>query len=107
SQNAFGSAYLTRTRTGGSNIADRYFFGSDKSSEQFIVDANLIYETSFENVDSRTLVGAEYNDFESTNYGLYQTPITPIGPKDLPGTTPPINWLNPVYSGGPTSTAPN
>lgn len=107
SQDAFGSAYLTRTRTDGSNIADRYFFGSDKSSEQFIVDANLIYETSFENVDSRTLVGAEYNDFESTNYGLYQTPITPIPPGTTPGTTPPINWMNPVYSGGPTSTAPN
>lgn len=103
SQNAFGSAYLTRTRTDGSNIADRYFFGSDKSSEQFIVDANLIYETSFENVDSRTLVGAEYNDFESTTYGLYLPPMSATPP----GTTPPINWLNPVYSGGPTSTAPN
>jgi iron complex outermembrane receptor protein len=92
--NAFGSAYLSNTRTDGSNLADRYFFGSDTSAEQFVIDANLIYETSFENVDSRTLIGADYNDFESRNYGLY-----------IPGA-PPINWTNPVYSGGPVSTAP-
>jgi iron complex outermembrane receptor protein len=98
--NAFGSAYLTRTRTDGSNIADRYFFGSDTTNEQFIVDANLIYEASFNDVESRTLVGAEYNDFESQNYGLY------ILPEYQGGTTPPINWVNPIYSGGPISTAP-
>src|SRR3546814_298894 len=72
--NAFGSAYLTNTRTDGSNIADRYFFGSDTTQEQFIIDANLIYEANFDNVESRTLAGAEYNDFESRNYGLYIMP---------------------------------
>jgi iron complex outermembrane receptor protein len=107
SDDDFGGAYLTRTRTDGSNIADRYFFGSDKSSEQFIIDANLVYETNFDNVESRTLAGVEYNSFKSQTLGLYQTPITPLRPTDPPGTTPPINWLNPIYSGGPISTAPD
>ncbi|MFN7102030.1 MAG: TonB-dependent siderophore receptor [Pseudorhizobium sp.] len=95
SNDAFGSAYLSNTRTDGSNLADRYFFGSDKSSEQFIIDANLIYETSFDNVESRTLVGIEHNDFEAETYGLYNP------------SAPPINWVNPIYSGAPASTAPN
>ncbi|MFN7024504.1 MAG: TonB-dependent siderophore receptor [Pseudorhizobium sp.] len=95
SADAFGSAYLSRTRTNGSNIAERYFFGNDKSSEQFIIDANLIYETSFDNVESRTLVGVEHNDFESVNYGFYNP------------SAPPISWVNPVYTGAPASTAPN
>ncbi|KKX33289.1 TonB-dependent siderophore receptor [Rhizobium sp. LC145] len=95
SRDAFGGAYLSTTRTDGSNLADRYYFGSDKSTEQFIIDANLIYETSIDNVDSRTLAGIEYNNFNSQNYGLY-----------IPGA-PAINWENPIYSGGPISTAPN
>ena len=95
SDDAFGGAYLSRTRTDGSNVADRYFFGSDKSTEQFVIDANLIYETSFDNVESRTLVGADYNDFDSVNYGLYNP------------AAPSINWVNPVYTGRPASTAPN
>jgi iron complex outermembrane receptor protein len=94
-RNNFGSAYLSNTRTDGSNIADRYYFGSDTTTEQFIIDANLVYETSFDNVESRTLGGVEYNHFESENYGLYDP------------SAPPINWLNPVYSGGPASTAPS
>ncbi|WJR65072.1 TonB-dependent siderophore receptor [Neorhizobium sp. CSC1952] len=102
SNNAFGSAYLATTRTDGSNLADRYFFGSDTSNEQFIIDANLIYETNFDNVDSRTLVGVEYNKFESENYSLYIPSQTAL----FPGGTPPINWVNPIYSGGPSSTAP-
>ena len=95
SNDAFGSAYLSNTRTDGSNLADRYFFGNDKSTEQFIIDANLVYETSFDAIDSRTLAGIEYNKFESQNYGLYDP------------SAPPINWENPVYSGGPLSTEPN
>jgi iron complex outermembrane receptor protein len=93
SDDAFGSAYLSNTRTDGSNIADRYFFGSDKSSEQFIIDANLVYETSFEAVESRTLIGTEYNSFEADTDTFYTS-------------APPINWENPVYSGGPGPLAP-
>lgn len=95
SDDAFGGAYLSNTRTDGSNLADRYYFGSDKSSEQFVVDANLMYETRFNDVESRTLAGVDYNNFNSQNFGLY-----------IPGA-PSINWMNPVYSGGPASTAPN
>ncbi|WP_070147336.1 TonB-dependent siderophore receptor [Agrobacterium vitis] len=91
----FGSAYLSNTRTDGSNFADRYFFGSDTTNEQFVIDAHLMYETNFNDIESRTLAGIDYNNFKSENYGLY-----------LPGA-PPINWLDPVYSGGPASTAPN
>lgn len=94
SDDAFGSAYLSSTRTDGSNMADRYFFGSDKSSEQFVIDANLMYEASFNDVDSRTLVGVDYNNFDAENYGLYIA------------SAPPISWVSPVYSGGPSSTTP-
>ncbi len=93
--NSFGSAYLSNTRTDGSNIADRYYFGSDTDTEQFVIDANLIYETSFDNVDSKTLAGVDYNHFESQNYGFYDP------------SAPSINWLSPVYSGGPASADPN
>ncbi|OBZ95554.1 ligand-gated channel [Pararhizobium polonicum] len=95
SNTAFGSAYLSNTRTDGSNLADRYFFGSDTTNEQFIIDANLVYEANFNTVESRTLAGVEYNNFESQNYGLYDP------------SAPPINWFNPIYTGGPISTAPN
>ena len=91
----FGSAYLSNTRTDGSFLADRYYFGSDTTNEQFVIDAHLMYEANFDSIESRTLFGLDYNNFKSENYGLY-----------LPGA-PPINWLNPVYSGGPSSTAPN
>jgi iron complex outermembrane receptor protein len=101
SNNEFGSAYIANTRTDGSNVADRYFFGSDTSSNQFVVDAHLLYETNFNDVESRTLAGVEYNRFKSENYGLY----IPSEAPGFPGT-PPINWENPVYSGGPGSTAP-
>lgn len=91
----FGSAYLSETRTDGSFLADRYFFGSDTTNEQFVIDAHMMYETTFDSVESRTLAGIDYNRFKSKNYGLY-----------LPGA-PPISWLDPVYSGGPSSTEPN
>ncbi|WP_018900920.1 TonB-dependent siderophore receptor [Rhizobium sp. 2MFCol3.1] len=90
----FGSAYLSNTRTDGSFLADRYYFGSDTDNEQFVIDAHLMYEGNFDSVESRTLLGLDYNNFKSKNYGLY-----------LPGA-PPINWLDPVYSGGPSSTDP-
>ncbi|AYC99517.1 TonB-dependent siderophore receptor [Neorhizobium sp. NCHU2750] len=94
-RNNFGSAYLSYTRTDGSDLADRYYFGSDTNNEQFVTDANLVYETNFGNVDSRTLGGLEYNHFQSQNYGLYDP------------SAPPINWVDPVYSGGPASADPN
>ncbi|HEX2146057.1 MAG TPA: TonB-dependent siderophore receptor, partial [Pseudorhizobium sp.] len=104
SGDAFGGAYLSTTRTDGSNIADRYYFGSDRSSEQFVIDASLMYETRINDVESRTLAGIDYNNFNSRNYGLYHLPAP--GRPGLPNT-PPISWVNPIYSGGPSTTAPD
>ncbi|WP_426129014.1 TonB-dependent siderophore receptor [Pararhizobium sp. PWRC1-1] len=89
----FGSAYIGSTPTDGSTVADRYFFGNDKSTEQFIIDTHLVYETNFDNVESRTLFGAEYNKYESDSDNFYTS-------------APPIDWENPIYSGGPGSLVP-
>ncbi|XUY29237.1 TonB-dependent siderophore receptor [Agrobacterium sp. rho-8.1] len=86
----FGSAYLQNPTAGFPNLTDRYFFGSDKSSEQFVIDANLVYERNFDDVESRTLLGVEYNNFKSEEASLF----VPNGP-------PPIDSANPVYTGGP------
>lgn len=95
SDTGFGYAYIydalgANDPTG---MVDRNYFGSDKSSEQFIVDAHLLYETNFNDVESRTLLGVEYNKFESKNDSFYTA-------------APAINWQNPVYSGGPGSLSP-
>lgn len=90
SDTGFGYAYIFDA-LGADNPAgtvDRSFFGSDKSSEQFIVDAHLLYETHVNDVESRTLAGVEYNKFKSEGDSFY-------------GPALPIDWQNPVYSGGP------
>lgn len=89
----FGYAYLFDALGAGDTtdtLADRYFFANDKSTEQFIVDAHLLYEASFDKVESRTLVGIEYNRIESESDMYYSA-------------APPIDWVNPVYSGAPGS----
>jgi iron complex outermembrane receptor protein len=89
----FGYAYIGGTPTNGSTIADRYFFGNESSNEQFIIDSHFLYEANFDNVETRTLVGLEYNNYKSTNATSW-------------GAAPGIDWTNPVYTGGPLSTAP-
>ena len=86
----FGYAYIAATPTDGSTIADRSFFGNDTSTENFVMDAYLQYDRSFGTVDSRTLVGALYNDFASDNDTFF-------------GPAPGIDWTNPVYTGAPSS----
>ncbi|TKT81081.1 TonB-dependent siderophore receptor [Aquamicrobium sp. LC103] len=86
----FGYAYVARTPTDGSTIAGRDFFANDYSSENFIVDARLQYDTSFSNVDSRTLVGVEYNSLSSDNDTYW-------------GPAPDIDWTDPVFTGAPGS----
>ncbi|MCC2613970.1 TonB-dependent siderophore receptor [Neorhizobium petrolearium] len=92
----FGYAYIYDA-LGASDPADtmidRSFFGSDKSTKQFIVDAHLLYETNLEDVESRTLLGVEYNKFDADNDTFY-------------AAAPAIDWQNPVYSGGPGALAP-
>lgn len=86
----FGYAYISATPTDGSTIASRDFFGNDSSDQQFIIDAHLLYETSFDNVDSRSLLGIEYNTYK-TNSDSYW------------GAAPGIDWTHPVYTGAPDS----
>lgn len=86
----FGYAYISATPTNGSTIAERAFFGNDTSAENFIIDARLQYDTSFENIDSRSLVGVEYNNVQSDNDNYF-------------GAAPGIDWTNPVYTGAPAS----
>jgi iron complex outermembrane recepter protein len=89
----FGSAYIGSTPTDGSTFAGRYFFGNEKSTEQFVIDAHLMYEASFNDVESRTLFGATYNEYEAYSDSFYTS-------------APSINWENPIYSGGPGSIPP-
>ena len=89
----FGSAYIGSTPTDGSTVAGRYFFGNEKSTEQFVIDAHLIYEASLDNVESRTLLGADYNKYESDSANFYTSATS-------------IDWENPIYSGGPGAMAP-
>ncbi len=84
----FGYAYISGTPTDGSTTASRAFFGNETSSRQFIVDAHLQYEASFDNVESRSLFGVEYNNFSEDDDTYW-------------GPAPGIDWTNPVYTGGP------
>lgn len=71
--------------------ADRIYSLGSGSSEQISVDAHLLYEASFDQVESRTLAGVDYNSIESTNESGY---LWGAG-------TPSIDWQNPVYAGPP------
>jgi iron complex outermembrane receptor protein len=84
----FGSAYIGSTPTDGSTVAGRYFFGNEKSTEQFVIDAHLMYEANFNEIESRTLLGGTYNKYEAYNDSYYTS-------------APSIDWENPIYSGGP------
>ncbi len=90
----FGYAYIAVPERGapslGPTYVDRDFFGNDSNAENFIVDANLQYDTTFADVDNRTLVGLEYNDNRARSDTFY-------------GDAPDIDWLNPIYTGAPAS----
>lgn len=96
SNSAFGYVYMWDA-AGASDttdtLADRYYFGSDRTSDQFVVDAHFLYEAQFDNVESRTLVGVDYNNIDSEGALYY-------------AAAPQIDWENPVYSGGPGSLSP-
>jgi len=90
SKTDFGYAYISATPTDGSTIARRSFFGSDVATENFVADARLQYDASFENVESRSLVGVEYNDLTSDSDTFFSA-------------APSIDWANPIYTGAPAS----
>ncbi|MDH4442051.1 MAG: TonB-dependent siderophore receptor [Rhizobium sp.] len=90
SNTGFGYAYIwdaLGAADPSDTLVDRSFFGSERSSEQVAIDANLLYEYQFDNVESRTLVGVDFNNFDSEG-ALYYTAASQI------------DWTNPVYSGG-------
>ena len=86
----FGYAYISATPTDGSTIAERSFFGNDSNRKHFIADGRLQYDTSWNNIDSRTLVGVEYMRDRTSNDSFF-------------GAAPSIDWTNPVYTGAPAS----
>ena len=92
----FGYAYIWDALGAGSpadTLADRYYFGSERSLEQFVTDAHLLYETAFDQVESRTLLGFDYSKVKSSDANFY-------------ALAPQIDWVNPVYSGAPGALAP-
>jgi iron complex outermembrane receptor protein len=91
----FGYAYVfdaAGASDPGNSMIDRSYFGSDKSEERFVVDAHLLYEANFDNVESRTMLGAEFSVQDGDNDSDYDS-------------APAIDWLNPIYSGAPGSVA--
>ena len=96
SNTGFGYAYIWDSLGAGSSsdtLADRSYFGSERSSEQFVADAHFLYETQFDQVESRTLAGTDYSNFDSSGANYYTA-------------APQIDWLNPVYSGAPGALSP-
>jgi iron complex outermembrane recepter protein len=85
----FGYAYISSTPASGT-IANRSYFGNDTALDAFIIDAHLQYDASFETIESRSLVGMEYNRSGNSSRSYY-------------GAAPGIDWLNPVYTGAPSS----
>ncbi len=91
----FGYVYLfdDEGAYGADSLIDRSYFGSDKSIEQLIGDAHVLYETNFSDVESRTLFGTELGKLDADNSNIY-------------AAAPQIDWLNPIYSGAPTGLTP-
>ncbi len=89
----FGYVYLSDNAARVGSLVDRYYFGTDSTSEELIGNVILQYDTSFGSIDSSTLAGFEYRDASNTSsafYGLYTQ----------------IDLNNPVYTGAPTGYAP-
>ncbi|MGU3575553.1 TonB-dependent siderophore receptor [Brucellaceae bacterium C25G] len=84
----YGYAYISKTPTDGSTYAERGFMTSDETNKQFIIDTNLQYETSYKNIESRSIVGLEYRNYRGTSFGQWANGIG-------------IDWENPIYSGAP------
>ncbi|NKN35959.1 TonB-dependent siderophore receptor [Agrobacterium sp. a22-2] len=89
SSSGFGYAYLSGLDTAsGPTYASRYYFGDDSADEDLVVDAHLQYDTSFDLVDSQTLVGVEFGKHESDTKNYWEV-------------APSVDWTNPGSSGGP------
>ncbi|OIQ26970.1 MAG: ligand-gated channel [Alphaproteobacteria bacterium MedPE-SWcel] len=61
----------------GATVVDRFMFANDSSGNDFVINANLQYDTSFGAVQSRSLLGVEFSD--STEYSTsWWTTVTPM-----------------------------
>jgi iron complex outermembrane recepter protein len=92
----FGYAYIWDSLGAGDpsdTLVNRNYFGSQLTSEQFVADAHLLYEAQFDQVESRTLIGTDYSNFDSSGANYYTS-------------APQLDWVNPVYAGAPMGLAP-
>lgn len=78
----FGYVYLSGAS---GTTANRYLFANDSSTEAFLADASLQYDTQFGSTESRTLAGLQYRD-ETARGATYWSAVDGI------------DYLNPVYS---------
>lgn len=87
----FGYVYVDdRTNvTTGSTVVNRSLFADDSEGRDFVINAKLGYNTSFGQIDSRTVVGVEYADYREDDIGWF-TGVDPI------------DYTNISYTGGYT-----
>ncbi|MBR9762778.1 MAG: TonB-dependent siderophore receptor [Rhodobacteraceae bacterium] len=81
----FGYVYVGGTS--GGTTATRSYYANDSQGTDFVADAHLQYDTAFGGVESRTLGGIEVSRTEQTSTSWFTG-------------ADPIDWTNPVYSGG-------
>lgn len=86
----FGHAYISAAPLPGGTITPHSCSGDDSSAYILIGDARSQYDTQFGGVVSRTLVGIEYADSDSTK-------------KTYSGPAPLIDYDNSVFAGRPDS----
>ncbi|KJS10222.1 MAG: ligand-gated channel [Hoeflea sp. BRH_c9] len=89
STSGFGYAYLSGIDTSGTNLASRYYFGSDRTDEDLVLDAHMQYDTTFDFVESQTLIGVEYGKHEGDTDNYWEV-------------APSVDWTNVAGVGGPT-----
>ncbi len=90
----YGYLYISDNEGRTGTVVDRAYLGSETSAEELIGNTVLQYDTSFERVDSSTLVGLEYRDASTQTSSLYT---------DGSGGVSPIDVANPVNSTGSLS----
>ncbi|MDY8108897.1 TonB-dependent siderophore receptor [Fulvimarina sp. 2208YS6-2-32] len=90
SSSDFGYAYIASSPPPGSSIAQRAYFGNETESDVFVVDTHGLYEFEVGNVRSRTLFGGEYRNAKADDATAF-------------ASAPPIDVLNPIYTGRPSS----
>lgn len=89
----YGYVYLANPPAAGSTLVPRDYVANESTRENFVIDANLQYDTTIGGVGSRTLAGlGHYRDYASST-GWYDNYTA-------------IDYANPIYSGAPVLGAP-